>query len=297
MKVIVVFSSMNRSKSTQKSKIAQVVQKLDGKYKCIASRSCPYMPATFSAGNFKRHLKSYHPIIFDRLELATVLTNETESPEPGKKLQKLIIYSNAQQVLLGTLQLVTTGNSPFTFFDSAALKTLLKPTYDAAGITMNRKSIPKLIDDASYLSSYFGEENIPTGRSHTVEESVLTQIKQLELREKVVMRPSAVKVDPLASSVSNDSKPFDILQYWESQKFTSPIIYRLAKVVLAAPSTQVSVERAFSALKLVLTDMRMRLSEKSIENLMLLKLNPDLHYNVANALSSEQTLVKNFPLP
>lgn len=127
-----------------------------------------------------------------------------------------------------------------------------------------------------YLSAFFEEDDIPTGVSHTIDESVLSQIKELEIREKVAITDG-----------SDSNAKFNILKYWESQRITSPIIYRLAMVVLAAPSTQVSVERAFSGLKLILTDHRMRLTEKSVENLLVLKLNSDLLENVSETLSSE----------
>ncbi|XP_032589304.2 uncharacterized protein LOC116804734 [Drosophila mojavensis] len=60
----------------------------------------------------------------------------------------------------------------------------------------------------------------------------------------------------------------DIMCYWEDKKFTYPRLYRLAKIVHSVPAMQVSVERAFSALKLVLTD-----SADSIKKIMFLKLN------------------------
>lgn len=65
----------------------------------------------------------------------------------------------------------------------------------------------------------------------------------------------------------------DIMCYWEDKKFTYPRLYRLAKIVHSVPATQVSVERAFSALKLVLTDLRSNLSADSIKKIMFLKLN------------------------
>lgn len=130
-----------------------------------------------------------------------------------------------------------------------------------------------------YISTFFEEDDIPTGVSHSIDESVLSQIKDLEIREKV---PIVRLTDGC-----DQSAQFDILKYWESQKITSPILYRLAMVVLAAPSTQVSVERAFSGLKLILTDHRMRLTESSVENLLVLKLNLDLLGKVADVLSGE----------
>lgn len=47
----------------------------------------------------------------------------------------------------------------------------------------------------------------------------------------------------------------DIMEYWEEKKFVFPNLYQLAKVVHSVPATEVSVERAFSALRLVLTDL------------------------------------------
>jgi len=52
-----------------------------------------------------------------------------------------------------------------------------------------------------------------------------------------------------------------------------PRLYQLAKVIHCVPATQVSVERAFSALKLVLSDLRCNLSPISLKQIMFLKLN------------------------
>lgn len=45
----------------------------------------------------------------------------------------------------------------------------------------------------------------------------------------------------------------------------------LAQVALGVPATQVSVERAFSALKFVLSEQRSRLSASTLDDLLLLK--------------------------
>jgi len=65
----------------------------------------------------------------------------------------------------------------------------------------------------------------------------------------------------------------DVMQYWEDKKFSYPRLYQLAKVIHCVPATQVSVERAFSALKLVLSDLRCNLSPISLKQIMFLKLN------------------------
>ncbi|GBP01583.1 hypothetical protein EVAR_68583_1 [Eumeta japonica] len=64
----------------------------------------------------------------------------------------------------------------------------------------------------------------------------------------------------------------DVLKYWKNINFDEDIS-SIVKVVLAVPATQVSVERAFSALSLILTKWRSKLSSSTINNLLLTKLN------------------------
>jgi len=63
------------------------------------------------------------------------------------------------------------------------------------------------------------------------------------------------------------------LLFWENRKNIDPDLYKIAKIVFAVPPTQVSVERAFSALKFIMADNRERLGEDVLENILLLKLN------------------------
>lgn len=63
----------------------------------------------------------------------------------------------------------------------------------------------------------------------------------------------------------------NMLKFWEERKERQPELYMLAQVALGVPATQVSVERAFSALKFVLSDQRSRLSESTLDDLLLLK--------------------------
>lgn len=65
----------------------------------------------------------------------------------------------------------------------------------------------------------------------------------------------------------------DIMLYWEETKYMYPFLYQLAKVVHSVPATQVSVERSFSALKLILTDLRCNLSSESLKKILFVKLN------------------------
>ncbi|XP_055585080.1 uncharacterized protein LOC129737935 [Uranotaenia lowii] len=69
---------------------------------------------------------------------------------------------------------------------------------------------------------------------------------------------------------------FDIWNHWVSRKTTHPELYAVAMVVLATPSNQVSVERSFSALGLILTNRRTNLGENTLSNILMVKLNKDL---------------------
>ncbi|XP_065365489.1 uncharacterized protein LOC135958514 [Calliphora vicina] len=69
----------------------------------------------------------------------------------------------------------------------------------------------------------------------------------------------------------------NLLEYWEEKKYTFPFLKQLADIVHAAPATEVSVERAFSALRLVLSDLRCNLSQDSLRSLMFVKLNKNVN--------------------
>ena len=70
-------------------------------------------------------------------------------------------------------------------------------------------------------------------------------------------------------------KKMKILQYWELKRFSHPELYKLSQVVLSIPSTQVSVERSFSAMALIVSHLRTRLSSETINELMIVKQNID----------------------
>jgi hAT family C-terminal dimerisation region len=68
----------------------------------------------------------------------------------------------------------------------------------------------------------------------------------------------------------------NVLHNWEMRRYDEPNLFKISQVVLAVPPTQVSVERAFSALGLILTARRNRLSDKTIDDLLVCKLNSDV---------------------
>ncbi|KAI8126496.1 putative AC transposase [Lucilia cuprina] len=70
------------------------------------------------------------------------------------------------------------------------------------------------------------------------------------------------------------TSPVNVLNFWKDRKYSDPELYALSNVCFAIPPTQVSVERAFSSLKFVLTENRNRLSKETLDNILLVKLNP-----------------------
>lgn len=65
----------------------------------------------------------------------------------------------------------------------------------------------------------------------------------------------------------------DILMYWYERRYTIPYLKQLVYSLHSVPATQVSVERAFSALRLILDDQRCNLSEENLKSIMFVKLN------------------------
>jgi hypothetical protein len=82
----------------------------------------------------------------------------------------------------------------------------------------------------------------------------------------------------------------NIFEYWETQKYESRELYDLSRVVLAVPATQVSVERAFSALALVLTKHRTRLDSDILNDILVIKNNKCLLNLLNNDNLTKQNL-------
>lgn len=74
------------------------------------------------------------------------------------------------------------------------------------------------------------------------------------------------------------------LQFWKDLKVHQPELYSLAVSVLAVPSSQISVERAFSALALILTHLRTNLNKATLANILIEKFNCQLINEIANSV-------------
>lgn len=65
----------------------------------------------------------------------------------------------------------------------------------------------------------------------------------------------------------------DLLEFFEKQRYSSPLLFEISILVHGVPATQTSVERAFSALHFVLNELRYNMLESTLEKVVLLKLN------------------------
>lgn len=85
-----------------------------------------------------------------------------------------------------------------------------------------------------------------------------------------------VKLVHLSNSKSRLPASTDILKHWEARRYEDSELYDLAMVVLSAPVTQVTVERCFSAVKLLLEDHRLNMSSSRLDDLMVIRCNREL---------------------
>lgn len=96
--------------------------------------------------------------------------------------------------------------------------------------------------------------------SKMFENQLLNSIRQLGKQEKIPMKTN-------------------ILHYYENlrqKKMIDGDMFELVTSVLSVPATQVSVERAFSALAIVMEPLRTSLSGDNVDNILVCALNPEL---------------------
>ncbi|XP_046807300.1 zinc finger BED domain-containing protein 4-like [Lucilia cuprina] len=67
-----------------------------------------------------------------------------------------------------------------------------------------------------------------------------------------------------------------VLDYWNKRKSLDEELFILSNIIFGVPPTQVTIERAFSSLRIILSESRNRLSPETLENILLVKLNPAL---------------------
>lgn len=72
-----------------------------------------------------------------------------------------------------------------------------------------------------------------------------------------------------------------IFDYWDKSKHAQPELYKLASIIHSVPPTQTTVERAFSAMALILSPLRTTLNDKNLENILLIRLNREIFESIS----------------
>lgn len=122
------------------------------------------------------------------------------------------------------------------------------------------KREPSSDDESSYLSAYLNE---------IAQETAVT-VTQAEVSD---LTKVFVEIDNFENLHRRLPLNEDIFSFYQSIHFRSPELFELALVILGVPATQVSVERAFSSLDFALSESRYNLDNKTVEDLLLVKLN------------------------
>lgn len=88
-----------------------------------------------------------------------------------------------------------------------------------------------------------------------------------------------------------------ILEYWDSKRNEEDfqILYNLAMAIFAVPPTEVDIERDFSALKFILTDLRHNLSTETLADILTINLNKPLYLEINE--NELRALEKSHPSP
>lgn len=97
------------------------------------------------------------------------------------------------------------------------------------------------------------------------------------------MSPNVNIMDKLKEFESVPKEPMttNIFKYWEENKERFPELYQLARIVHGAPPAQASCEQTFSQLTFVFNRYRAKLSERMLQNIMLIRLNKVLYHKIA----------------
>lgn len=104
----------------------------------------------------------------------------------------------------------------------------------------------------------------------------------MEMRLPTILNDDdiAIKLSDYALS-SRSSLNQHAIEYWAERKSLQNDLYELSVITNAVPMTQVSVERAFSALAFILNPYRNSLAPDTLENILLIKLNKDVFLRIS----------------
>lgn len=123
------------------------------------------------------------------------------------------------------------------------------------------------------------QENVDNVDDYDNELAVyLESLDQAEIVPIQDSRTSESDIASILKNFANQKEPIktSVLQFWQDKKNFHSEIYKIASAVFAISPTQSSVERAFSAVTIVMTPTRTRLNDITLQNILLVKLNRSL---------------------
>lgn len=103
-------------------------------------------------------------------------------------------------------------------------------------------------------------------------ESMLCVHSQQNIKPNKLNDRNILNVINSFDNIQREHHNINILNYWEEQKtgqFSE--LYQLSQIVFSVPATQVSVERSFSSLKYILSDLRNSLTDEILENILIIR--------------------------
>ncbi|XP_065073639.1 uncharacterized protein LOC135697730 [Ochlerotatus camptorhynchus] len=130
----------------------------------------------------------------------------------------------------------------------------IKKPSTSAEVPMRQSNVQKADEMDDYLTQLFGSSETT---SANIASSFQQQLHHLNIENR-------------------QPHHYDVWSHWLARKHSHPELFEVAMVVLSGSSSQVSVERAFSALALVLSDLRTGLSEEALQDILMIKLNKEI---------------------
>lgn len=200
-------------------------------------------PGNQLAENLIAQMKSREEILFNNqvLNAAVFLDPRYQKFMPNENKENAIHYLQRLYVKIESMNKMTRSND-----------TVEQPNTESDEL-------------AAFLCSIYGDSdnnNTDTERSDENQTPIICEENICEKLKKFI-----------GSTLPIDACIFD---YWENNKQAQPELYKLASVIHAVPPTQTTVERAFSAMALILSPLRTNLCDTVLENILTLRLNREI---------------------
>lgn len=108
----------------------------------------------------------------------------------------------------------------------------------------------------------------PKGKLANLEK--VMQARYEKIKESTERLPIILKS---FEDVTRENVETNVLEYWRARRTTHRELSQLASIVLAVPSTEVSVERLFSNVRFILNPLRASLKSTSLDDIILIRAN------------------------